>query len=247
VGHASFALRLGGLTVLTDPIWSMRIQGVVPRLRPPGIALEAVGPVDLVTVSHDHYDHLDLPTLKRIGPRARYVVPLGVGATLREAGLPDVVELDWWQSHTLRSLEVTLVPARHWSMRMPWTRNESLWGGFVLRAPEAVVYHAGDTGFFNDFKDIGERIGTIDHALLPIGAYEPRWFMEPQHMNPEDARRAFELLGARTLVAMHWGTFRLTDEPVGEPPWRVRALWEASGDDPSRLWVLDLGETRALR
>ncbi|MBI5516068.1 MAG: MBL fold metallo-hydrolase [Deltaproteobacteria bacterium] len=246
VGHASFALRLAGLTVLTDPIWSSRIQGVVRRLVPPGLRLDAVGPVDLVTVSHNHFDHLDLPTLKRIGPRARYVVPLGVGQTLREAGLPNVVELDWWQSHREGDLEVTLVPARHWSMRMPWTRNDSLWGGFVLRAPEGSAYHSGDTGFFNDFKDIGERLGAIDHALLPIGAYEPRWFMEPQHMNPEDARKAFELLGARTFVAMHWGTFRLTDEPVGEPPSRIRALWEEAGDDPSRLWVLDVGETRPL-
>jgi L-ascorbate metabolism protein UlaG (beta-lactamase superfamily) len=246
VGHATFVVRLGGVVVAVDPVWSQRLSGVIARAAPPVPALADLPPIDLVAVSHNHYDHLDLPTLRRIGPRALYVTPVGNGALLRAAGLPSVVELDWWQSHRHRDLEVTLVPSRHWSMRAPWNRNDALWGGFVLRARDGVVYHAGDTALFDGFREIRERAGPIDWALLPIGAYEPRWFMKPQHMNPEDAGEAFELLGARTLVAMHWGTFRLTDEPLGEPPERMRAWFRARGHDEQRLWILDVGETRSL-
>lgn len=246
IGHATFALRLGGQMIAVDPIWSERIQGVVKRLAPPGVALEDVPRIETVLVSHNHFDHLDLPTLKRIGPTARYLVPLGNAGLLRDAGLTDVVELDWWQSHRVGDVEYTLVPARHWSMRMPWTRNEMLWGGWVIRAPEGTAYHSGDTGRFDDFVEIGRRCGPIDYAMLPIGAYEPRWFMEPQHMNPEDAVAAFEALGARTFVAMHWGTFKLTDEALHLPVRRTRELWEEKGLDPARLWVMDVGETRAI-
>jgi L-ascorbate metabolism protein UlaG (beta-lactamase superfamily) len=246
VGHATFVARLGGKLLATDPIWSPRIAGAVPRHVAPGVALAAVPPIDLVTVSHNHFDHMDLPTLNKIGPRAEYVTPLGNGDYLRKIGLTQIVELDWWQSHRRDGLEVTLVPARHWSMRMPWTRNDALWGGFVVKSAEGALYHAGDTGFFDGFAEIGRRVGPIDWALLPIGAYEPRWFMEPQHMNPEEAGEAFLALGARTLVAMHWGTFALTDEPLGEPPERLRAWWRERRLDPARLWILDVGETRGL-
>ena len=156
------------------------------------------------------------------------------------------MELDWWQSHRVGALEITAVPARHWSMRAPWNRNEALWGGFVFRGPEGAAYHSGDTALFDGFAEIGQRTGPLDWALLPIGAYEPRWFMEPQHMNPEDAGQAFERLGARHLVAMHWGTFKLTDEPLGEPPARIARYFEEHGLDPARLWILDVGETRRL-
>ncbi len=247
VGHASFVLRMGGRYVAIDPVFSERIQGLVGRLVAPGVVPESLPPIDLVLVTHNHYDHLDLPSLTRIGPRARYVVPLGNRATLERAGLRDVVELDWWQTHREGELEVTLVPARHWSMRAPWDRNDGLWGGYVVRGPEGVAYHAGDTAYFDDFGDIGARCGPIDWAMLPVGAYEPRWFMQPQHMNPDDALEAFARLGARTLVAMHWGTFVLTDEPTHEPPARTREGFRARAWDESRLWVLDVGETRALQ
>jgi L-ascorbate metabolism protein UlaG (beta-lactamase superfamily) len=132
-------------------------------------------------------------------------------------------------------------------MRMPWDRNKRLWGGFVYAAPEGTSYHAGDTAFSEQvFTEIGKRHPKIDWAMLPIGAYDPQWFMQPQHMNPEEAVRAWELLGARTFVAMHWGTFKLTDEALGEPPARVRKRWAERGHDPNRLWVVDLGETRSL-
>jgi N-acyl-phosphatidylethanolamine-hydrolysing phospholipase D len=246
VGHATFVLKLGGQLVATDPVWSKRISGLIPRQAPPGVALEALPPLDVVTVSHNHYDHLDAPTLRRIGPRATYVTFSGNGAILRRAGLDKIVELEWWQSRRIGDLEITAVPARHWSMRAPWNRNDMLWGGFVYRGPEGVAYHSGDTALFDGFAEIGRRAGPIDWAMLPIGAYEPRWFMEPQHMNPEDAVEAFERLGARNLVAMHWGTFKLTDEPLGEPPTRLRARFAERGLEAARLWLFDIGETRAL-
>jgi len=246
IGHATFVLRLGGQLVATDPVWSKRISGVIRRKAPPGVALERVPPLDVVTISHNHYDHLDLPTLRRLGKQTLIITLLGNGRILRAAGFENVVELEWWQSHRAGALEITAVPARHWSMRAPWNRNDMLWGGFVYRGPEGVAYHSGDTALFDGFAEIGRRVGPIDWAMLPIGAYEPRWFMEPQHMNPEDAGQAFEALGARHLVAMHWGTFKLTDEPLGEPPARLRALFDARGRAPDRLWILDVGETRLL-
>jgi len=245
IGHASFVMRLGGLLVATDPIFSERIA-VVRRLVPPGLPLADVPPLDVVTITHNHRDHLDVATLRRIGPAPLYVVPLGNGGLLRAAGLPRVVELDWWQSTTVAGLEITLVPARHWSMRGAFDRNDMLWGGFVYRSAEGTAYHSGDTASFDGFKEIGARLGPIDWAMLPIGAYEPRWFMEPQHMNPEEAGQAFLDLDARTLGGMHWGTFQLTDEPVGEPAERIRTFFEERALPPDRLWVLDIGENRRL-
>ncbi len=246
VGHATFLLRLGGKLLATDPVWAQRLTGVVERRVPPGVALENILPLDLVLVSHNHWDHFDAPTLRRIGPEALYVVPLGNGRLLRSLGLERVVELDWWQSHREGELEVTAVPARHWSMRFPWNRNDMLWSGFVVRGPEGAAYFAGDTAAFDGFAQIGQRLGPIDWALMPIGAYEPRWFMEPQHVNPEEALEGFRQLGARNFVAMHWGTFRLTDEPQSEPPEKIRQLWAQAGLPEDRLWLLDVGETRPL-
>ncbi len=244
IGHATFVLRVGGKVLATDPIWSTRVGGLVKRKAPPGVPFEALPPVDVVTVSHDHMDHMDFPTLRRLSG-ALAVTALGNGPRLQKVGFQRVVELDWWQSHREGSLTFTLVPSRHWCMRAPGTRNEALWGGFVVEGPEGTVYHAGDTAWFEGFGEIGKRF-RIDWALLPIGAYHPGWFFGPQHMNPEEALRAFEDLNAHNFVAMHWGTFRLTDEPLGEPPERLRAAWQAKGADPRRLWILDVGESRAL-
>jgi L-ascorbate metabolism protein UlaG (beta-lactamase superfamily) len=243
VGHASFLVRLGGRLVAVDPIWSERVGGAVKRLAPPGVPLDGAGRIDVVAVTHNHMDHMDLPTLKRIGPEALYVVPLGCARWVK---MPRVVELDWWQSLKEGDLTITLVPSRHWSMRMPWTRNESLWGGFVFRGPEGAAYHSGDTARFDGFAEIGRRLGPIDWAMLPIGAYEPRWFMEPQHLAPEEAGEAFLELGARVFVAMHWATFRLTDEAPSEPPERLRAFWRERGLPDERLWIFDIGESRRL-
>jgi L-ascorbate metabolism protein UlaG (beta-lactamase superfamily) len=243
IGHATWCFRLGGKLCITDPIFG-RAGGVVKRLIPPGIALDELPPVDVVLVTHDHHDHLDPASIRALPAEALYVTALGNG---RRLGKPNVVELDWWQTHTAGDLAITLVPARHWSMRAPWNRNATLWGGFVIRGPEGAAYHAGDTAWGDHFAEIGVRVGPIDWAMLPIGGYNPRWFMESQHVDPDEAARAFVALGARNLLAMHWGTFRLTDEAVGEPPARLRAWWQAHGLPPDRLWILDAGEARTLK
>lgn len=246
IGHATWAVRLGGKLLVTDPIWSRSISGVARRLSPVGIELDAMPPVDIVLVTHDHRDHMDEPTLARLPATARYIVGIGNGERMRALGKTDIVELDWWETHTFGELAITLVPARHWSMRMPWNRNATLWGGFVVRGPEGALYHAGDTAWGEHFAEIGARVGSIDWAMLPIGGFAPRWFMEPQHIDPEEAARGFLALGARHLLAMHWGTFRLTDEAVGEPPARLRAWWQDQALAPGRLWIPDLGEPRLL-
>jgi N-acyl-phosphatidylethanolamine-hydrolysing phospholipase D len=243
IGHATWVLRLGGQLIVTDPIWSEAISGFARRLVPPGVALEAMPSADVVLVTHDHRDHMDMPTLARMPDGATYVVPAGNGERIAK---PHVVELDWWETTRVGALEITLVPARHWSMRMPWNRNETLWGGFVVRGPEGAAYHSGDTAAGDHFAKIRERCGKIDWAMLPIGAYAPRWFMEPQHMDPDDAVAAFEALGAETFFAMHWGTFRLTDEAIGEPPERLRAWWKEHRLAPERLWIAGVGESRRL-
>jgi L-ascorbate metabolism protein UlaG (beta-lactamase superfamily) len=243
IGHATWALRLGGKLIVVDPVWSKALSGVVPRLVPPGVALDAMPPIDIVLVTHDHRDHMDLPTLAKLGDAPLYIVPIGNGARIKH---PNVVELDWWQTHTVDGVEITLVPARHWSMREPWNKNDTLWGGYVIRAREGVAYHSGDTAYGEHFAEIAQRIGTIDWAMLPIGGYNPRWFMEPQHVDPREAARGFEALGARNMLAMHWGTFRLTDEAVGEPPERLRTYWRERALADDRLWILDVGEARRL-
>ena len=244
IGHATYALRLAKKMIVTDPVWSERV-GPQRRKAKPGVALEKMPKIDVVTVSHTHFDHLDMPTLKRIGKDALYVVPKDVGELL--ADFPRVVELGWWESHEEGDLKITCVPAQHWSMRMPWDRNKRLWGGFVIESPEGTAYHAGDTAFSERvFSEIAERFPKLDWAMLPIGAYDPEWFMSGQHMGPEDAVRAFEILGAKTLCAMHWGTFKLTDEPLGEPPTRVRARWAERDRPGAKLHVPDVGETIAL-
>jgi L-ascorbate metabolism protein UlaG (beta-lactamase superfamily) len=245
VGHATFAFKLGQALVVTDPLWSESLGPTVRRLAPPGIALANLPKVDVVTVSHSHFDHLDLPSLKALGRAPTFVVPRDVAEVLQDAGIPNVVELDWWQSVTVGDVKITLVPAQHWSMRMPWDKNNRLWGGFIYESSAGTAYHAGDTAFSErTFSAIRERFPDgIDWAMFPIGAYDPDWFMKPQHINPEDAVRAAQILGVKDFLAMHWGTFRLTDEALDEPPARVRRAWEGTGQSADRLHVLKIGET----
>lgn len=242
IGHATYLVQLGGLSILTDPILSQRIFAV-RRLVPPGLGYDQLPNIDLVVLSHNHRDHMDAPTLLRLGPRVRYLVPRGLASWFRQEGLDDVVELDWWQHHDFKGVRVTFVPSHHWSQRGPFDRNTSLWGGFVIEDGTHRVYHSGDTAYFSGFRSIGARAGRIHAALLPIGAYEPRWFMKPQHMNPTDAVRAFQDLGAERFIAMHWGTFRLTDEALSEPPELTRALFHEQRLEPERLSIPAVGET----
>jgi L-ascorbate metabolism protein UlaG (beta-lactamase superfamily) len=253
VGHASWLVRLGGRSVVIDPIWSDKI-GPLRRNAPPGIPLDEAAP-DVVLVTHNHRDHLDAPTLKRIvhlGRPVRFVVPAGLGKLVRELGGETVDELEWWQALRVPAegvggeLVVTLVPSQHWSRRGLGDLNETLWGGYVVEGGGRRVYHAGDTAYFSGFREIGRRFPSLDAALLPIGAYDPEWFMRTQHVDPDDAMRAFLDLGARLFCAMHWGTFKLTDEPIDEPPMLLERAREREGVPRERVWVPALGETRAL-
>ncbi|MGH3978351.1 MAG: MBL fold metallo-hydrolase [Pseudonocardiaceae bacterium] len=245
-GHASFLLRLGGVSALVDPVLSERILGAGRRLTPPG--LQRVPPVDMLLISHNHYDHLDAATVRRLPRRTRVVVPGGLGRWFRRRGFRAVTELDWWESADVGGVAVDLVPAHHWSRRSPFDACASLWGGWVLTAPGGPrLYHAGDSGYGPYFTEIGARYPGIDVAMLPVGSYTPRWFMGPMHVDPEEAVQVASDVGARVMVPMHWGTFRLSREPVLEPIERTRAAWAAAGRGPGDLWDLAIGETRLLR
>ncbi|MBA3943406.1 MAG: MBL fold metallo-hydrolase [Herpetosiphonaceae bacterium] len=245
IGHASIVLQLDGYTILCDPVWSNAITRFVPRLSQPGLNLENVPPPDLVLLSHNHYDHLDLPTLRRLDPKTQIFVPAGLRQYMHRRGFRHVQEFGWWDSTTVGPLRITFVPAQHWSRRLPWDTNKSWWGGYVIEGTQR-VYFAGDSALFSGFQEVAARFPRLDWAILPIGAYDPRWFMVGVHMNPEEAGEVWKLLGAQHMLPIHYGTFRLTDEPVGEPALRLRAWWEAQGLEQDRLWMPQLGETRRL-
>ena len=262
VGHSTVLLQLGALNVLTDPIWSPRASPLSfagpRRWVPPGIPFEALPPIDAVLLSHNHYDHFDVPTIRRLAgrhPRATWCVPLGLSGALRKLGVSDVREFDWWESATLAlpagTLAVGCTPAQHFSARTMWDRNATLWCGFAVAANGHRVFFAADTGHHPEFGRIGERFGPFDLALMPVGAYEPRWFMRVVHMTPEEALQALDELRRGTgatdvpcMVPIHWGTFKLTDEAMDEPPRRTRDEWVRRGWPPERLWQLAHGETR---
>ncbi|MPZ26360.1 MAG: hypothetical protein GEV12_07870 [Micromonosporaceae bacterium] len=246
VGHATFVLRIGGLTVLTDPVWSRRIPAVAPRLTPPGLAWEALPRVDAVLISHNHYDHLDAPTVRRLPRDTPILAPAKLGRWFRRRGFTAVTELDWWESHEIGGVRFDFVPAHHWSRRTPTDTCRSLWGGWVLTSGQHRIYFAGDTGYGTWFTQIGARFPGIDLALMPVGAYEPRWFMRPMHLNPEEAVRACQDLAATRMATMHWGTFILSAEPVAEPPERAAKAWVETGRPREHLWDLAVGETRTL-
>jgi N-acyl-phosphatidylethanolamine-hydrolysing phospholipase D len=253
-------LQLGGLNVLIDPVFSQRaspLQWVGPRrVMDPGLPIDALPPIDIVLLSHNHYDHLDHPAVKRIAaahPRATWIVPLGLSASIRGWGVREMVELDWWQHTVVNALRITATPARHFSGRRLRDRNRSLWCGFALELEGQRAYFAGDTAYHPEFGAIGARCGPFAFTMIPIGAYDPRWFMGNVHADPEDAVRIYQdLIAAHAahplpvMLTIHWGTFRLTDEPMDEPPRRALARWRAVGLDPDRLWIARFGETRAL-
>ncbi|HEY0856911.1 MAG TPA: MBL fold metallo-hydrolase [Albitalea sp.] len=267
IGHATVLAQLGGLTLLTDPIFSERASPFTfvgpKRHQPPGIALHELPHVDVVLVSHNHYDHLDsasvLALSRQRGGPPLFVVPLGLKAWLAGQGITRAVELDWWQAEAVAtprgSLEVTLVPAQHWSGRGLNDRMNTLWGGFAVLADHCHLFYAGDTGYSRDFEDMrahfaprqrAEDGGGFDIALLPIGSYEPRWFMAQQHVNVEEALRIHQDLGAKRSLGVHWGTFELTDEPLDEPPRVLLRERAAKGLGEHEFFVVAIGETRLL-
>ena len=251
VNHATVLIQQDGLNILTDPMWSKRaspVSWIGPgRHHPPGIEFDDLPPIDVVILSHNHYDHMDLPTLRRLQDKhqPRFFVGLGNGALFVDAGIGPVSEIDWWGSLPL-SNEVTLtgVPAQHFSNRGLFDRDGTLWLGYVIKGPAGVTYFAGDSGQGPHFAEIRQRLGAPRLALLPIGASRPEWFMEAVHISPAQALQAHDLLGARTSLAVHFGTFALGDDGQDEP---VQALDAALAQRPEprpRFWHLAPGEAR---
>jgi len=249
VGHSTLLVQLDGVNVLIDPQWSERASPVSfagpRRMTPPGLDFDRLPPIHVVLVSHDHYDHLDVATVRRLAEHhhPRFVVPLGFRAWFADLGIGDVHELDWWGRHVERGLTFTCVPAQHFSARTPFDRDRTLWCGYVVRVDGVTIYFAGDSGYAPHFAEIGARFPSIDVALLPIGAYEPRWFMSPVHMNPDDAVRAHRDLRPRLSLGMHFGTFQLTDEAIDEPIHALERARATHGVSAEAFRVLDFGES----
>ncbi len=249
VNHATFLLRFAGAVVLTDPIFSQRCSPVgwagPKRVRPPGLALADLPRPDLVLLSHNHYDHMDIPSLRELQRRhaPRFLTMLGNARTLRRHGI-EAQELDWWQQADIGPLRIVATPARHFSARTPFDRDRSLWGGFMIGDGQGRLLFAGDSGAGPHWADIRARLGAPGLALLPVGAYEPRWFMAPVHMNPEEAVQAHLALGARRSIGMHFGTFQLTDEAIDAPLLALQAARLAAGLDDDTFVTLGFGETR---
>ena len=257
VGHSTVLLQLGDLNMLTDPVWGERASPFTwagpRRVVPPAFPLAVLPPIDVVLLSHDHYDHLDEGTVQALAsahPDARWVTTLGVGRRLLGMGVPQVVELDWGERTLAAGAEVGCAPAQHFSGRGPTDRDRTLWGSFVVHAAGWRVFYAGDTGLHPEFAEIARTHGPFDLALMPIGAYAPRWFMRPVHMDADEAVTAtLELMrpypGRRmAMLPVHWGTFRLTDEPMDEPPRRAADAWAVHGLPGDDFWLLRHGETR---
>jgi L-ascorbate metabolism protein UlaG (beta-lactamase superfamily) len=243
IGHASWLVQLDGVSLLIDPVFSESIGPGINRHVPAALSVAQLPAIDAQLVTHNHRDHLDLPSLCAVGRPV--VAGLGLASFFERNGLP-CRELEWWGETRVGGVAVRFVPSQHWSRRGLSDTNETLWGGFVIEGSAARIYHSGDTAYFDGFTEIGRRSGRIDAALLPIGAYDPAWFMSKQHMNPEEATRAFVDLGACQFFAMHHGTFKLTDEPMAEPPQRLAAEWRRRALDPAVCHVLPIGGSQVV-
>jgi L-ascorbate metabolism protein UlaG (beta-lactamase superfamily) len=249
IGHATFLIQTAAGNILTDPMYSQRaspMSWIGPhRVRQAAVRFDDLPPISTVLLSHNHYDHCDRSTLRKLAKRFNplVVTPLGNERLVRSAGIQRVDELDWWETSTSGSHEITSTPAHHFSARTPFDRNRSLWSGFTLRVGKAHIYFAGDTAYAGFFRDIPRRLGPIDLALLPIGAYEPRWFMQTVHMNPAEAVEAHLELDARRSIAMHFGTFQLTSEGIDDPPRALEEACRIRNVEQSRFQVLDFGES----
>jgi L-ascorbate metabolism protein UlaG (beta-lactamase superfamily) len=260
IGHSTVLMQFGGINIITDPVFCQRafpVQWAGPRrVMDPAMSLDELPPLDVILLSHNHYDHLDKGAVKRLAranPNATWVVSLGLARYIRPWGARAIVELDWWQTANVNGLHVTATPARHFSARRLGDRNKSLWSGFALELKDLRAWFAGDSAYHPEFGEVGARCGPFDFVMIPIGAYDPRWFMHVVHVDPEEAVRIYQDLTAPhpnasppLMLGIHWGTFRLTDERMDEPPRRTLARWRELGLNEERLWVAKFGETRSI-
>lgn len=255
IGHATFLIQFAGLNILTDPHFTLRASPISfagpPRYTPPGLKLEQLPEIDIVIISHNHYDHLDKKTVTQLHAQQknnppRFFVPLGLQSWFAAQGISNVEELDWWNQTSFRDWAIHSVPVQHFSGRSLWDRNETLWTGWVLEHPQFRFFFAGDTGYSKDFLNIQKRFGTMDLSAIPIGAYKPRWFMRPMHVNPEEAVKIHQDLQSRYSVAMHWGTFILTDEAMTDPPQELKKALQNAQIAEDRFFVMKHGEVLSL-
>ncbi len=263
IGHATMLVQANGLNVLTDPIFSERaspVQSFGPRrAHPPGLSLAQLPDIDVVLISHNHYDHLDKNTVLALMNRAQaatlFIVPLDVKRWFDELGITNVKELDWWESVVVKGVEFNFTPVQHWSARGVGDRSQTLWGGWAVFGPDTHWYFSGDTGYSQDFSDTQKRFadrqtpakgGGFDVALIPVGAYEPRWFMKEQHVNPTEAVQIHKDLQAKRSVGVHWGTFALTDEPLDQPPQYLATAVREQNLAQGEFTVMAIGETRRV-
>ncbi len=249
INHATFLIQIPGLNILTDPVWSRRASPFSwlgpKRVREPGIRLEQLPPIDLILLSHNHYDHLDVRTLKTLNQKfsPKVLTALGDKALVQSLGFSDVQEMDWWEEVNIDpETRIIFTPAQHFSGRGLWDRYRSLWGSYFIQQGDRSVYYGADSGYASHFKDIHSRLGAPDIALLGIGAYSPNWFMKPIHMNPAEAVRAHLDLGAHKSIGMHFGTFQLSSEGIDHPVRDLKEALEQEGITSDHFIVLEEGE-----
>lgn len=251
INHATFFLQLPGVNIITDPIYSERTSPVSfagpKRAREPGMPFDALPPIDVVVISHNHYDHLDLETIKKIDKKFHplFLVPLGDEKLLNKYGIQNVKAMDWWEEVRIKDVRIIFAPSQHWSARSLWDKNECLWGSFMIDNGQQKIYFAGDTGYGKHFTDIKNRLGAPDLSLLPIGGYGPRWFMKYYHLNPEDAVKAHLDLGSDRSIGMHFGTFQLTDEGIDDPVREFKLVREKYNIPENKFIILDQGQALA--
>ena len=241
IGHSTFLIQLNGLNILTDPVWAKRM-GFQKRLTEPGLSFSELPEIDIVVISHGHYDHLDFPTLKKLKGSPHYYVPAGLKSLFNRKGYHQVTEMNWWEFTAHDGLTIHFVPAQHWTRRSLMDMNTSHWGGWIFQTEQDTFYFVGDTGYFDGFKQIADRF-AIDTVFMPIGAYEPEWFMADSHISPEDSVKAFVELKAKTFVPMHYGAYRLADDTGPEALERLLREWKKQQLPDEQLKVLLIGET----
>jgi N-acyl-phosphatidylethanolamine-hydrolysing phospholipase D len=253
IGHATSLIQYRKINILTDPIFSERASPVdfagPKRHNPPAINITDLPDIDYIVISHNHYDHLDKKTVQQIGSRSTWLVPLGLKAWLVKAGIDKdkVFEFDWWEERQFGVVAVTATPAQHWSSRSLWDRNHSLWASWMLHVADKVIWYSGDTGYNPyQFKEIGEKFPQIDLALISIGAYEPRWFMKDMHINPEEAVQIHLDVHSRHSIAVQWGTFQLTAEPIDDPPLKLQEALIKKNIPTDTFEIIEIGETRVI-